>query len=318
MVPEPIRLRGQSLVALVLGVVLGLTALAPIASAQEAEATPEPEGLAALGLQEISFTASDAVSSFSGFALLEGWTLLTLVNDSSALASVNVAQLPDDVEVGEFTSVLSESFQGEGGELPDYWADVTFAGGALADTGETSQTALYLTPGRWVVFSTNPASEQPAQNLSVLTQEEALAEGYIEEAVATPVPEEGATPVVEGLDSDDQVTVGDGEFSVSSDPATGSYVWEVINDSAQVADLVVLWTEDEVDDDGAVDLATSFAAGELEGATLVGGVGAVSPGSSAYLNITVEAGTYVIFSSQPDEAGGIQAENGLLLVAPVE
>lgn len=322
MVVESVRGRDRSFAMLLVGVVMALVAVLPFAgSAGAQDATPAAEGLG-LDLPEIQITASDTTFSVQGSAILEGWTIITLVNESQAPAVANLARLPEGQSVGDLTTVLSQSFKGEGGELPEWWADSTFGGGAWADAGVTTQSVVYLTPGQWVLFSTNPAAVQPAQTITVLTAQEAL-DAYGIEPAATPVGGEatpvGATPVVEGLPADNQVSIADGAVEAASSPTSGQQLWQVTNNSAQVADLVVYSVDSELDDAAAADLATSVASGESpDGATLSGGVGTLSAGGTAYLGANLEAGTYVAFSTQPDSAGEIQASNGVVLVFTVE
>lgn len=318
---ERVQRRDRSVAVFVLGVVLTLVAVLPFAGyAGAQEATPEPAG-AGLGLPEVIVTAQESVLSIRvAPPVLEGWTLVTLVNESEAVAGVNVALLPEEQSVGDLTSVVSTSFTGEGGELPDWWSDATFGGGAYAAPGETSQGVVYLTPGQWVVFSTNPAAVQPAQTISVLTDEEA-SESYGIEPEATPVAATpvDATPVVEGLEADGEISITDGAYDIASDPESGVQLWQVMNDGAQVADLVLFSTDEELDEAGAADLGTAFASGEtVDGAILVGGVGTLSSGGTAYLPVNLEAGDYVIVSTQPDVDSGIQASNGLVASFVVE
>jgi hypothetical protein len=48
------------------------------------------------------------------------------------------------------------------------------------------------------------------------------------------------------------------------------------------------------------------------------GSGIISPGDTAYVAVDLAPGTYVLFSTVPDAAGGIQSTNGLNLVFVVE
>lgn len=309
-----VQRRNRSVTGLVLGVVMALVAILPFAGhAGAQDATPIADELG-LDLPVVTITAQESVLSINVVPpVLEGWTMVSLVNESEAIAGVNIALLPEEQSVGDLTSVVSESFAGEGGELPDWWSDATFAGGAYAAPGETSQGVVYLTPGQWAVFGTNPAAAQPAQTITVASAEEA-AENYGIEPEATPVGATpvDATPVVEGLEADGEIAIADGAYDIVNNPEAGPQLWQVMNDSVQVSDLVVFSTEDELDEAGVADLATAFASGEsTDGATLVAGVGALSSGGTAYLPVDLEAGNYVIISTQPDADGGIQADNGL-------
>ncbi len=311
---DSVQRRNRSGAGLVLGVVMALVAVLPFAGHVGAQdATPIAEELG-LDLPVVTITAQESVLSISVVPpVLEGWTLVSLVNETEAIAGVNLALLPEEQTVGDLTSVVSESFAGEGGELPDWWSDATFGGGAYAAAGETSQGVVYLTPGQWAVFGTNPAAAQPAQTITVASAEEA-AENYGIEPEATPVAATpvDATPVVEGLEADAEISIADGAYDIVSDPEAGPQLWQVMNDSVQVSDLVLFSTDEELDEAGVADLAAAFASGEtVEGATLVGGIGALSSGGTAYLPVDLEAGNYVIISTQPDADGGIQADNGL-------
>ncbi len=313
--------RNRSVAGFVLGVLMALVAILPFAGHVGAQdATPIATELG-LDLQTITVTAQESVLSISVEPpVLEGWTLVSLVNESEAVAGVNLALLPEEQTVGDLTTVVSEAFGGEGGELPDWWSEATFGGGAYAAPGETSQGVVYLTPGKWAVFSSNPAAVQPAQTITVATPEEA-AENYGIEPEATPVAATpvDATPIVEGLEADGEISISDGAFDVADNPQSGPQLWQIMNDSVQVSDLVLFQTDEELDEAGLADLATAFASGEeTEGATLVGGIGALSSGGTAYLPVDLESGNYAVISTQPDADGGIQADNGLAEAIVVE
>ncbi|MBA3377744.1 MAG: hypothetical protein H0T93_02560 [Chloroflexia bacterium] len=323
MVSKTARVRGRSVTTLLLGVIMALMAVMPFAgtaAAQDAtpEATPEPTGLAALGLQEIQVTASAETYALSYTPpLVEGWALITLVNESDAPAVVNIGQLPEDASVGDLSSTLFSTFQGEGGELPEFWANTTFAGGAWAGAGETVKNAVYITPGQWAAFSTNPISVQPVQTFLVASDED-LVNIYGVEAEATPVADAAATPVVEGLPSDGTVSITDGAFSIADAPAAGPQVWEVTNDSAQVSEIVLVSVDYDIPQEEAVLWVGTFAAGDLGNAVIENGSGTLSAGASAYVAVDLAPGTYVLFSAQPDVAGGLQSDAGLVTVFVVE
>ncbi len=323
---ERVRGRERSFAVLLVGLVMALIAVMPFASTVAAQdATPEAEGLG-LDLQEVQITVSENTFSVTGSELLEGLTIITLINESEAPAVANLGLIPEEQSVGDLTSVISESFAGEGGELPEWWADSNFVGGAWADAGATTQVVLNFTAGEYVLFGSNPAATQPPQKITILSNAEAAELGIIE-PVATPLPGpdgspvagDVATPVVEDLPSDAELSIADGAIEVVSDPITGQQLWKVTNDSSQVADLVVYATDEELDEAAATELATTVATGETpEGATLVGGLGTLSAGGTAYVSANLEAGSYVVFSTQPDTAGGIQASEGVVLPFTVE
>lgn len=326
MVSNTARVRGRSVTTLLLGAAMALVAVMPFAGsavAQDAtpEATPEPSGLAALGLQEITVTAQAETNSITYTPpLVAGWALVSLVNESEAPAVINIAQLPEGSSVGELSSVAFSAFQGEGGELPEWWAETTFAGGAWAGAGETVQSAVYLTAGQWAAFSTNPLSVQPLQTFQVASEED-LVNIYGVEPEATPVggtPVADAMPVVEGLDSDASVSITDGAFSIPEAPVPGPQVWEVTNDSSQASEIVLVSVDYDIPPEEAVLWVGTFAAGDLGNAVVENGSGLLSSGGSSYVAVDLDPGTYVLFSMHPDTAGGLQSDNGLVTVLVVE
>ena len=321
MVSKPARARGRMVTSLLLGVLMAMLSVVPFGSAVAQDATPEAEpvasALAGLGLPEIVVTASDATYAIS-FAppLVEGWHLLTLTNASATAASVNFAQVPAEQSIGDLSSAVFQAFQGTGGELPEWWGSTVFAGGAWAGPGETTQAAIYLTPGTWATFSTNVMSAQPVQTVAVATPEE-LVSLYGIEPEASPVAD-AATPVAEGLPADGTLTIEDGSYGIASTPAAGPQVWAVTNNSSQVSEFVLVGVDYDIPADEAVLWAETFAAGNIGNAWVVNGSGLISPGDTAYVAVDLAPGTYVLFSAAPDAAGGIQSSNGLNLVFTVE
>jgi hypothetical protein len=318
-------IRSKALVAAMLSVLLAFTALLPFAtSASAQEATPETEVTATPDLPEITITVSDSSYSINlPVPVLPGQYVITVVNETESLAVADIVALPEDVSFGDFTSTLFSSFQGTGGELPEWWADANFAGGSWAGPGATSKTVANLTAGRWTTFSTNPASTQPAQNFTVVTEEEAIAAGYIA------APEEGATPVASPeaspaavefpvLESAAQIEVADAGITATGG-ASGSALWQVTNAGEQPHDLVVYQVAGGTDAAGAAAIATAVAAGEAPAdATLFASIGILSPGATGYIDGNLEPGTYAVFSTLPDASGGLQSDAGVVTVLVVE
>lgn len=297
---------------------LGVALYATHAVAQEASPAAEaaPSALASLGLQEIVITAQADTFSLSFVPpMVEGWALVTLVNESEAPANVNLSLVPEGQSVGDLSSAIFQSFQGEGGELPEWWTTASFAGGASAPAGGTSQTVVWLTPGKWATYSTNPMGVQPLQTFQVATPDE-LVNLYGIEPEATPVGG-GATPVIEGLPSDGTLTINDGSYTADPAPAAGPQVWAVTNNSSQVSEFVLVSVDYDIPAEEAVAWAKTYAAGTLGNAVVQNGSGLLSPGSTDYVGLDLAAGTYVLFSTAPDSAGGIQSDNGLNLVFTV-
>ncbi len=319
MVSRSARVGGRSVSALLVALSMALVAVLPFAGSTMAQEEAEPSALAGLELQSIQVRATDAsYAVVVAPPVVEGWTLVTLSNETEMPAVVNFAQIPEGVEAGEISSTVFSSFQGDGGELPAWWTDANFSGGAWASPGESVESAVYLTPGRWVAFSTNPMSPQPVQTFQVATEQELIDVYGFPEPEATPIATPEATPVVaEGLAADGTVTIEDGSFGGTEAAASGAQVWEVTNNSSQVAELVVAFVDYDIPPDEAVLWVGTFAAGGVGNAVVQNGSGAISPGATAYIALDLAPGTYVLFSSHPDAAGGLQSANGLTQVIQV-
>jgi len=305
----------------VLSLLLAFTALLPFAGTATAQdASPEAVETAAPDLPEITITVREGSYSINlPVPVLPGQYLVTVVNETDALAVADLVALPEDVAFGDLSSVLFESFKGTGGELPEWWATANFGGGSWAAGGATSQSVANLPAGRWTVFSTSPATTQPAQNFTVVTEEEAIAAGYLAP------PEEGATPEATPvefefpiLDSAAQLEIADAGITATGG-ASGPALWQVTNAGEQPHDLVVYQVTEGTDDAGAAAIATAVAAGEVPAdAELVASIGILMPGSTGYIVGDLAPGTYAVFSTIPDASGGLQSDAGVITILVVE
>lgn len=283
-----------------------------MASAEMVETGPfDSTGLTEIVLTAEQYTFTTGVPGAMG----EGWYIITLKNSTDAVASANLVLLPEGTSGGDLSAVVSDSFQGEGGELPEWWSAATFVGGNVAAPGESTSTLAYLTPGKWFMFSSNPASTQTPSSFLVQTPEE-LEANYGIAASATPA----ASPVVAGAAAPEGVVatvsldLSDTGIAPSGAPAGGPQILQATNSGEQVHDFIVLHTEDTLDEAGAASLAASWMKGEETNAKAVGGVGMLSPGLTAFSAIDVQPGTYAAFSSLPDTNGGLQVDNGLVVI----
>lgn len=292
-----------------------------VASAQDASPMASPSAdeaglLEGLELTALNLTVTEFTFNMSNpGALAEGWYVLNVTNESEALGSANLALLPEGTSAGELSALKSQAFAGEGGELPAWWSEATFAGGATVAAGETVSVVVYLTPGQWSIFSSNPLSAQSPANFRILTPEELEANyGVAPEESATPEAMPAGVTAPEGIEPSMTLSVTDSGFNPSGAPATGAQVIEVVNEGEQVHDVVILHSDETVDEATAGSIAQSFVRGEEIDATVEGGVGTLSPGSTAYLELSGDAGTHLVFSTMPDENGGIQLETVGVLV----
>lgn len=268
------------------------------------------------GLTELVFTAEQyTYTTGVPGAMGEGWYIITLKNTTDSVASANLVLLPEGTSGGDLSGAASADFQGEGGELPDWWNNATFVGGNVAAAGESTSTLAYLTPGTWFIFSSNPASTQTPSSFLIQTPDE-LEANYGIAASATPA----ASPVAAGMAAPEGVVatvtvkVDDSSLIPDGAMAGGRHILQVTNDGEQVHDVIVLRTDETVDEDSAASLAASWVKGEDTGSTVAGGVGMLSPAMTAFAGIDVQPGTYMMFSSVPDADGGLQIDKGLVAI----
>ncbi|HYI25329.1 MAG TPA: hypothetical protein VD767_07975 [Thermomicrobiales bacterium] len=316
------RMGGRSVTALLLALAMALMAVAPFAgpaSAQDASPEAEaPTGIAAMGLPQILVRATDtAYAVVLAPPYAEGWTQITLQNETATPATVNLVKLGEGQTAGDISSAVFAAFQGQGGTLPDWWQSAEFAGGAWAAAGGTSTSAVYLTPGRYVVFSSNLFSPQPVQTFAVATEQE-LVDLYGIVPEATPVGGEASPEAVaEGLASDGAVSITDGAFTGADAPVSGPQVWAVTNDSSEVSELVVAFVAYEIPLEEATLWVGTVAAGDIGSGVVQNATGLISPGTTVYLDLDLAPGTYVLFSAAPAAAGGLQSDGGLVQVIQV-
>lgn len=326
MISSSTRFNRRAFTALGIGASAGLLASTHNVFAQDASpvASPDMEMAGAFdmtGLTEIVISAEQyTFTAAVPGSMSEGWYIITLQNNTDALASANLALLPESASGGDLSSLMSKSFRGEGGDLPSWWDMATFAGGNVAAPGESTSTLAHLTPGKWFMFSTNPASVQSPSSFMVLTPQE-LEDNYGISAApedATPMasPDVAAsTSAPEGVVATVRVDMSDSALTLDGAPVGGDQiVLQAINSGEQVHDLILLHTAEVLDEDGAASLAMSWAKGEDTDATAIGGVGTLSPSLTAFTAMNVEPGTYAVFSSLPDAEGGLQFDNGLVAI----
>lgn len=315
------RLNRRSFAALSAGATAGIFAASRPAFAQDATPAASPVAEAAgafdaTGLTEIVITADQYTfgASVPG-AMGEGWYIITLDNQSETVTNVNLGQLPEGPSGGALSAAVS-SFGTDAPEIPEWWGDATFAGGAIAAPGESVSTLAYLTPGAWYMFRTYAGAAQGPSSFRILTAEELEANyGVAADAAATPEASPVAgPPAPEGVVANVNVEIGDDMIGADGVPAAGPQVLQVVNAGQDPADLVVLHTTESYDPAGAASLATSWLAGEETGATVVAGIGALSAGQAGFVEANVEPGNYVIFSSLLAADGTRQVDNGALTI----
>ena len=317
--------RGRGIGAVILSALLALMALVPLvatAGAQDAspEATPVPVATE-LGLelpefeiraQEGTYSVTQAVAGAGGSP--PGQYLVRFVNETESVADVNIVLLSEDQTSGDLSGALFTSFTEEAdGEFPDFFADATFIGGSWAEAGGTNEVVVtFPSPGRYYIFSSQPGTPQSVQAVEIVS--EAVAAGE-PEPVATPGASPVASPVADELPSDVQVSATEFEFSGADSAASGPQLWQVTNDGEALHNAVLVAgdVESAVSEGGP---AVNEAMAESD---IVGAVGTLSPGQSAYMVLDLASDSYTLVDTLPDgEGGDPNAAQGMIAVVEVE
>ncbi len=228
------------------------------------------------------------------------------------LAAVAAEVGPSEVEgeapggtpilAGEATPVVSEP--------PASIFDATYAGGTFTMSGQSTQVVLDLPPGEWLVWGEDPGATQAPVTLSVTGEMPA----------DLPEPEAGATIIM----GEYLIEVSEGEL------VSGQQVVRIDNIGAlphfifvgKVPDFV---TEADIEAVLQAEMAgTPVAEAETdfnpdEDIMPVLGTGTQSGGTSIWLPVTLEPGTYAAICFFPDIETGIpHAYEGMYAIFEVE
>lgn len=244
-----------------------------------------------------------------------GWTTFRLKNRSPEVHFGVVELLPEgrtvEDSIEEVVPVFQEGLDrlnagdpdafGAFGDLPAWYFDVVFMGGpGLVAPGETAETTVFLEPGTYVL------------ECYVITDRMFHSSHGMLEGFEVTVEESGApapTADVEVTVSSDGDTGGievDGEFRPGKQTIAVHFADQVVHGNFLGHDLHIARVEDEsqVED---VDAWMSWITG-LETpapAHFVGGTHEMPAGSTAYVDVVLKPGTYVLVSEvdAPDSKG---------------
>jgi hypothetical protein len=161
-----------------------------------------PSALTELGLPELKITVTG--DGFEAPAETEaGLTLITLDNQSTLSAQVQLLELPDDMTLEEVTA----SFLAGEELIPDWIYSNVFAGGVMAAPGTSAHAVVDLTSGDWVVYQDQ--SMDPTVALKVTGDADRAESGDVE--------------------SDVKVTFEDHKIDFPDELEAGPQVWEITN-----------------------------------------------------------------------------------------
>jgi hypothetical protein len=219
-----------------------------------------------------------------------GWYLVTLTNDTEGDIAADLVMLPPDRTIEELQGAVTTDSGGS--TVPDWFEEVTFAGGPWAKAGARGQTLVPLTTGTWYVLQV----------------------GNVKSPVAKLTVNDGPAPVElstygQGVD----VAMSPGTFTMSGDVPTGNKIWRVTNSDTLTHAFALVLLPGEMSYD---EMFTMLKTGEvpedikLDEAPVVGGIGLLSGGRTIWTVFDLNPGYYVALDYVPIKDGRTFAELG--------
>jgi hypothetical protein len=253
------------------------------ASANASEATKVSSQI-----PEVVIIATDF--GFESPAQIEaGLVSLILKNEGQEPHHAQLVRLNDGVSLEQFQAALQESPEAA-------FPLVAFTGGpGLVDPGLSSQVTLELDPGQYLLLCFMPSHDGVPH----------LAKGMVKPFEVVAHADHDQSNAAQ-LKADAVVKLLDFSFILPSEVKAGKQLWQVVNEGPQVHEIMI------------VKLAEGKTVGDImafmhapAGAppfVNMGGLQALNPGASGWLNLDLEPGEYVALCHVPDPASGTPHE----------
>jgi hypothetical protein len=222
----------------------------------------------------------------------EGVVQVTFNNTSENSLDATFARLNEGVTGEALGQALSEA--GPMGAL----SLVTLVGGASAEPGATTDMYVSFKPGEYVLLDTGENAPAP----SLFTVADAEGEG-------------AAAP-----EADVQVSLLDFAFSLPLEMSAGESLWQINNNGSQWHEMVVFKIDPETTLHEMHELAAQMSSDEEPSVEVVpaGFLFPISQGERAWVNMNLEAGTYLAICFLPDFASGhAHFQDGMMQVITV-
>lgn len=263
-----------------------------------------PEEIEA-GRYLVTITAAEDLEFGGGAGFVrppEGMT----VDDYLAALEAEVGPSEVEGEVPGGTPILADEATPVENEPPQSIFDATYAGGIFAPSGQSSQVVLDLTPGEWLVWADDPEAAQPPVPLTVTG--EMLSNLPELEAAATMIMGEMVIEVTEG-----ELMPGQQVIELQNIGAQPHFIFVgKVPDTVTEADVAAVLEADMTGTPATVDWNPDE---EFED---VLGTGTQSGGTTIWVPVTLEAGTYAAVCFFPDTESGIpHAYEGMYAVFEV-
>jgi plastocyanin len=255
-------------------------ALLLLAACSKPAETPPAEVVVAPPV--VTYTASDF--AFAGpDTIAPGVTTIRMVNSGKQEHHLILGQLASGVTL---EAVMAEMQANPNGE-PKGLTWVGGAGGALP--ADSSGATTELTPGTYVAFCFIPDATDGGKPH--------IMKGMLKQIVVAGTPNGAVLPT-----ADMEIHLSEFAFSPTT-LAAGTHTIKVINDGKQTHEIALTRLDDGATSESFLAAFAPGAKGPPPGKP-VGGNGAISPGGSNYLTITLTKGTYLLTCFVPDAADG--------------
>lgn len=289
---------------LVAGVVAFATACSPAAPAAPSGNSAAPSGSNSsaavvqstipdiqVTAQDFSFTAPDQIQS--------GIVAMTLTNTGKEPHQAQLAKLNDGVTMDQLQAALKSGDDSAALKL------VSLAGGPNAVAPGAKQTVtMNLAPGNYLMLCFVSGADNVPH----------LAKGMIKpfQVASAPAGAAGAPNQVAAPTSDGKVALQDFSIAMPDNLTAGTHTWEVTNAGPQPHELTIMKLQAGKT---MADLQTAMQ-GQVQGpppVDPVGGLGAISPNSSAWVTADLTPGDYIALCFVPDPSSGkAHAELGMI------
>lgn len=219
-----------------------------------------------------------------------GWYLVTLTNNTEADIVADLVMLPSDRTIEELQGAVTTDSGGS--TVPDWFEEVTFAGGPWAKAAGRGQTLVPLTTGIWHVLQVGSA-KSPVAEFKV---------------------NDGPAPVdLSTYGQSVDIAMAPGTFTMPGEVPTGNLIWRVANGDTLTHAFALVLLPGEISYD---EMFTMLKTGEvpedvkLDDAPIVGGIGLLSGGKTIWTVFDLNPGYYVALDYVPIKDGRTFAELG--------
>jgi uncharacterized cupredoxin-like copper-binding protein len=276
------------------GRILLLLALAAIVAACGQSAATNPSGTptATQSIPKMTITTKDFAFDMPE-SISTGYVDVMVVNNGAEVHQAQLVRLNNGVTLDQFKEALKKGPQAA---LPL----VTAAGGISAvKPSQSQEITLNLAQGQYVALCFIAGKDNVP---------------HTEKGMIKPFTVTGPSNVgqVSAPKADVDVVMKDFTFGLPSTLKSGPLTYKVTNEGLQPHEMAMmkLAPGQTIDD---VKAALQSPSGGPPPGDFVGGAGALAPGSSAWLRMSLEPGNYVVVCFVPDPASGkAHAELGMI------